>query len=261
MTIDMSARVKVLYADTGSSDSAWVVYETEDGDVNVEYWDYPESYGDKGGAFTVYRIAVPDDVMVEEDWVDWDGVAKYTGMSLEELQSAALSPDPIARASLYTQALQGYIALEEFDNYPLVLSEYEMSVRWPNIVDEPYPEEFEYDKTGPDEKNPKSGLSVALSMYDVEITEWTLTEPPDDEDAREDWEAEPVLRLDATVDVRKLLDPDAKHRGAYSGDAGLNYAQVLQLAPEDQEQPIVAAAISWLAYYGGDESMVTAVGE
>jgi hypothetical protein len=261
MAIDMSKRVKVLHEDTGSDDSAWVVYETEDGDISVEYWDYPESYGDKHGAFTVYQIAVPDDVMAEEDWVDWEGVAKYTGMSMDELADAARSSNPVARASVYTQAIRGYESLENFDSAPMVLSEYEMSERWPNIVDEPYPEEFEYDKTGPDEKNPESGLRVALSMYDVEITEWTLTAPPDDEDAHEDWEAEPVLRLDVTVDVRKLLEPDAKHRGGYSGDAGQSYADVLQLPAEDQEQPIVAAAISWLASYGGDESMVAEVGE
>lgn len=262
MAIDMSKRVKVLHEDTGSDDSAWVVYETEDGYVNVEYWDVPESYGDKGGAFTVYRIAVPDDVMAEEDWVDWEGVAKYAGMSMEELEEAARSSNPVARASVYTQAIRGYDSLENFDSYPLVLSEYEMSQRWPNIVDEPYPLEFEYDKTGPDAKNPESGLRVASNGYgEIEITEWTLTEAPDDEAAHEDWEAEPVLRLDAYVSADALLSVKEPHRGSYSGDAGQSYADVLQLDAEAQEAAVVAAAISWLAYHGGDESMVAEVGD
>jgi hypothetical protein len=65
------------------------------------------------------------------------------------------------------------------------------------------------------------------------------------------------------VELDELFDPKGKHRGSYSGDD--NSISLLELSQmdndEDQEKAIVAAAIAWLAYHGGDEEFVDEIGD
>lgn len=256
-TVDMEKRVEILHEETGSDDSAWVLYKTPEGYLTLEMWDYPASYGDEGGDFEVYRVDVADDVLKELDWVDWKGYASYIGATEQELRDAAVSDNPIARAQVY-ESLRGYVSSQELDSDPLHLTHVEMHKRWPSIVDEPEIEIDDYEAFGPDKKNPTSGLSVKLWNKEVEITEWTdiydATGEPEDETAG-------VLRVDATVDLETLFDPKGKHRQIYSGDGPVSYEDVLGMDPKDQQDAIVNAAISYLGYFGGTESHVDAVGD
>jgi hypothetical protein len=254
--VAMSDLVKVLHEETGSDDSAWILFETKEGYTMMEYWDYPEGYGDEGGDFIVYRWDVAEDVMSDLDWLDWDGVASYSGVDIEEIRKASTSKNPIARAQVY-ELMFGYESKENLDSYPLHLSQYEMHLRWPDIVDQP-DINIDHEAYGPDEQEPENGLRVKVWNNEAEITEWTdiyaATGEAENEDAG-------VLRQDATVDLEELLNPKAKHRGVYGGDKGLSFEEVLQLRDaEDREKAIVAAAIGYMGYYGGEESNVDRVG-
>lgn len=116
---------------------------------------------------------------------------------------------------------------------------------------------IDYQSEGPDKKDPTNALRVERNGGYVDISEWTdmyaaTGEPADEGD---------VLRQDARVDLYELLDPTGKHRGIYSGDAKAGLGEILLLEPRDQEKAVVAAAISWMAYHGGEESHVSYVGE
>ena len=75
--------------------------------------------------------------------------------------------------------------------------------------------DIDYEKYGPDEKNPESGLAVRVQGSNVEITEWTDIEAANGE---EQPEGEEIVRQSADVDLSELLDPKGKHRGTYSRD-------------------------------------------
>ena len=116
----------------------------------------------------------------------------------------------------------------------------------------------DYEHYGPDEENPTSGLKVDGGMSGVEITEWTDIE---DANGEEQPEGEKVVKRSATVDLEELIGP-GKHVGAYSGfRKAVTLADLAQMDPEDQEKTIVAAAIAYLAYHGGEEEFVDAIGD
>ncbi len=116
----------------------------------------------------------------------------------------------------------------------------------------------DYEHYGPDEENPTSGLKVDGGMSGVEITEWTDIE---DANGEEQPEGEKVVKQSATVDLEELIGP-GKHVGAYSGfHKAVTLAELAQMDPEDQEKTIVAAAIAYLAYHGGEEEFVDAIGD
>ena len=118
--------------------------------------------------------------------------------------------------------------------------------------------EVDYEKYGPDEESPTSGLKVATRGFTVEITEWTDIEAANGE---EQPEGEKVVRQYAEVELDELFDPKGKHRGAYSGDTRASLVELAKMDPEDQEDAIISAAISYLAYFGGEEEFVDEIGD
>lgn len=104
-----------------------------------------------------------------------------------------------------------------------------------------------------------SGLKVETRSQTVEITEWTDIE---DATGDEQPEGEKISRQYAEVELDELFDPKGKHRGSYSGDdKNVSLIELAQIDSEDQEKAIVAAAIAYLAYYGGTEEFVDEIGD
>lgn len=130
--------IEVLTDFTGSNDYVWVVYRDEPGgdSIMLEYWDDPASYGEEGGQYTVYQVAIEPDVTADLDWVKWDDVAQYSGISRKELEEAGRSKDVTARAQVY-EAAAGYNGWGELDPSPLSMSQAEMILRWPSYVEIP----------------------------------------------------------------------------------------------------------------------------
>jgi hypothetical protein len=120
--------------------------------------------------------------------------------------------------------------------------------------------DIDYESYGPDKKNPTSGLKVTTRGQTVEITEWADIEAATGDEQPED---EKISRQYAEVELDELFDPKGKHRGSYSGDD--KNVSLVVLAhmdnDEDQEKAIVAAAIAYLAYFGGNEEFVDEIGE
>jgi hypothetical protein len=119
--------------------------------------------------------------------------------------------------------------------------------------------DIDHESFGPDEDDPTNGLHVVVRGTDVEITEWTDIEAANGE---EQPEGEKVVRTDARVDLDELFDPKGPHRGTYSRDRrDTTLLDVAKMDSEDQEEAIVAAAIAYIGYHGGDEEFVDAVGD
>jgi hypothetical protein len=110
-----------------------------------------------------------------------------------------------------------------------------------------------YKKHGP-EKNPRkatSALQIEVDNMRVDITEWTCLAGYLDDGSTD------FSRQDASTTLTKLLG-DGPHRGIYSGDdKRVGVRELLKTrGVKAQRKIIVAAAISWIGYYGGDESRV-----
>jgi len=76
----------------------------------------------------VYRVLLESGT--REWWYEkLDAIASYTGQSLEELQADAVSPNPITLAFLYG-SLISYFGVEEFDSYPVVITEDEAYTKY-----------------------------------------------------------------------------------------------------------------------------------
>lgn len=118
-----------------------------------------------------------------------------------------------------------------------------------------------FDTHPPDAEEPEGGLQVDVGNGDVRVTEWTLMPEPDDPDAFDDWEQRPYVSISASTSLEELLDPKAVHRGGYTGDEGWDLAEVVAMPKEQQQKAIIGAAISYLAYHGGDEEFVESVGD
>jgi hypothetical protein len=121
--------------------------------------------------------------------------------------------------------------------------------------------EIDYEQFGPDKKNPTSGLKVESSRggKTIEITEWTDIE---DANGEEQPDGEKISKQSAEVELDELFDLKGKHRGTYSGDdQGVRLLDLGKMDEDDREKAIVAAAISYLAYHGGEEEFVDAVGD
>ena len=68
------------------------------------------------------------------EYVEWfskdlDKVAQSVGAKVEDLEKALCSADPKRRFSAY-EAIAGYHGLENFDSYPIELTEDELDERW-----------------------------------------------------------------------------------------------------------------------------------
>lgn len=119
--------------------------------------------------------------------------------------------------------------------------------------------DIDYEKYGPDEKNPTGGLKVTTRGFTVEITEWTDIEAANGE---EQPEGEKISRQYAEVELDDLFDPDGKHRGAYSGDKiSVSLVELAEKDDDAREKAIVAAAIAYLTYHGGEEEFVDQIGD
>jgi len=112
------------------------------------------------------------------------------------------------------------------------------------------------------EENPNSGLEVEVGGGSATIHEWMVADEPDDEAHRESYRTWPVSKRSASVDLVVLLNPTNRQRGSYSrDDSRVGAIDVARMNPDAQQEAIVNAAISWLAYYGGDEEWVESVGD
>lgn len=119
--------------------------------------------------------------------------------------------------------------------------------------------DVDYESYGPDDENPTSGLKVQTRGFTVEITEWTDVE---DATGDEQPEGEKIVRQYAEVELDELFDPKGKHRGAYSGDdRSIGILELAKMDEDDREKAIVAAAIAYMAYYGGEEEFVDQIGD
>jgi len=122
--------------------------------------------------------------------------------------------------------------------------------------------DLEFSYYGEDQdKDPEHGLGIKLSGGEVTIVQWDMTEPPDDEAYLEDWKENPVLKIGASVDLRDVMDPKAKHRQSYSGDIGVSLEDLIKMGRHDIWEAVKDAAIAYLAYHGGSEEWVSEVGE
>ena len=119
--------------------------------------------------------------------------------------------------------------------------------------------DVDYEKYGPDENEPENGLKVTTRGFTVEITEWTYIEAANGE---EQPEGEKIVRQSAEVELDDLFDTNGKHRGSYSGDKkNVSLVDLAKMDAEDQEKAIVAAAIAYLTYHGGEEEFVDQIGD
>ena len=119
--------------------------------------------------------------------------------------------------------------------------------------------DINYESYGPDKDEPENGLMVVTRGFTVEITEWTDIEAANGEKQPE---GEEIVRQYAEVELDDLFDPKGKHRGAYSGDdRSVSLVELAEMDDEDRQEAIVAAAIAYLAYHGGDEEYVDAIGD
>jgi hypothetical protein len=119
-----------------------VVYPTEHGPY-LAFWyglnDYTQSPTitsdpeEDEWTFQVHQVEVPDDVVAEYDWIDWDGVAMSYDQEMHELVAWGRHPDPAARAQLLYQ-LVGYISSHDLDSYPVDMTGLEIKKRWPALM-------------------------------------------------------------------------------------------------------------------------------
>jgi len=119
--------------------------------------------------------------------------------------------------------------------------------------------DIDHESYGPDKDEPESGLKVVTRGHTVEITEWTDIEAANGE---EQPEGEKISKQYAEVELDELFDPKGVHRGSYSGDdRDVSIVELASMDEEDREKAIVAAAIAYLAYHGGDEEFVNEIGD
>ena len=130
-----------IYGMVGDADpiehGGGVVYPSEYG-PQLAFWHekYEEDYyGDSEpvpSPITVYRTDVPEDVMAEYGWVDFESIAQQYGMEMHEMRAWSRHPDALNRANLVYEVArtQGY---GEIDHYPIEMTAEEIQIRWPAI--------------------------------------------------------------------------------------------------------------------------------
>jgi hypothetical protein len=119
--------------------------------------------------------------------------------------------------------------------------------------------DVDYESYGPDKDEPENGLKIITRGHTVEITEWTDIEATTGE---EQPEGEKIVKRSVEVELDELLDPKGKHRGSYRGDSkDVSITELADMDDDDREKAIVAAAIAYLGYHGGDEEYVDQIGD
>jgi hypothetical protein len=85
------------------------------------------TYGQEGEDFEgrtlthvlpVYRVDIPDDVFMDLEWVDINGVASSIGVAVHELDKAG-SSDKVGDRAWAVEAIAGYYGWTELDSYPM----------------------------------------------------------------------------------------------------------------------------------------------
>jgi|HubBroStandDraft_2_1064218.scaffolds.fasta_scaffold16564_2 hypothetical protein len=119
--------------------------------------------------------------------------------------------------------------------------------------------EIDDESFGPDKNEPTNGLKIVTNGFTVEITEWTDIEAANGE---EQPEGEKIVKRTTEVELDDLFDPKGKHRGSYSDDdKDVSLVELAEMDKETRERAVVAAAIAYIGYYGGDEEYVDAIGD
>ena len=119
--------------------------------------------------------------------------------------------------------------------------------------------DIDYESYGPEEKDPTNGLSVFTHGHTVEITEWTDIEAATGDDQPE---GQKISKQYAEVELDELFNPKGKHRGSYSGDdRDITLVELADMDDKEREKAIVAAAIAFMAYHGGEEEFVDQIGD
>jgi len=136
----------------------WVLATDDDGDLYMESWRGPDE-GDSEPVypwttFTVFRVALPDDVAHEYAWA-----YPFDNSNAD----AGRAPDPVTRAHELA-AVGDYYGWEELDQYPLKLTATELWERW---GDEPS-EDKRQDFLNPVYDEPLVGAKLPVSLSDRE---------------------------------------------------------------------------------------------
>jgi len=133
---------------------------------------------------------------------------------------------------------------------------------------------FTHDLSDDTERQTGTGLLIDKSGDTVTITEWIegtgYVEQFEDPDAT-------VIKRQATVELKRLLDPEERHLGSYGSGRDWNDAidlfkqqdrakffhdaQEVHRLEEELKETVVEAAISWMGHYGGSEDLVSEIGD
>lgn len=266
---DLMTNEETPIANPGDLDSDKTLYEFQFGvyaDTKVYVWadndedafEIAVEWADDHakGVFTTIteadlkEAAEDEDIEWQDHWPDWDD---------PEFEKVVQAAEADLTAIGHTQLKSGTHIVSYEWHFHEVTDHDEIA----DVAVESFEEDgsdmlnIDYHKEGPDEDEPTSGLKVERNGGYIDITEWT-----DVYDATGEPESEgDILRQDARVDIYELLDPASKHRGTYSGDKQNALGDILLMNDREQEKAVVAAAISYLAYFGGEESHVSYIGE
>lgn len=221
-----------------------------------------------------------------EGWYDLDALSVDNDDVLSALDSIGMSLDtleadftPTQRAMVIAEAMMGYgTGVEEGpsgwaedvvpDDVKWWGSDERSGAEYLSDEDDEFRREVllddldvDYESFGPDEKEPTSGLRVKAygPRGEVEIVEWTDVEHATGEDMGDDLK---VLKVEHVVDLDELFDPDAKHRGTYSGDdKSVTLTELAMMGTEERQEAVVGAAIAYAGYWSGTEEWVESIGD
>lgn len=107
-----------------------VVYDSGYG-VEVLYFQNAE----EDSRVTVIRFAVKDDAVDDLSWADWDAVASFIGMDVDEFKGDGASENPVTRARVY-EGVGGYHGFSNLDSYPREMTRDEAEAEYGPFVDE-----------------------------------------------------------------------------------------------------------------------------
>jgi len=86
------------------------------------------------GNVSVYTIFIGEDVGSELDWTDWAGLASWSGIEESEMKEHAVSPNVLARASVY-ESVGGYHGFANLDHEERTLTAEQAEEEFGALVD------------------------------------------------------------------------------------------------------------------------------